>query len=101
MGLGQRRPARASSGVSGLQTAKRGKKAARGGGDQGAILTIDGLAHDGRGVGRLADGKTVFVDGALPGERVEIAVHRTRQRFDEAHVREVVEASPERVTPPL
>ncbi|GEK72362.1 MULTISPECIES: TRAM domain-containing protein [Halomonas] len=100
MGLGQRRPARKSAGVSGLQTAKRGKKAANGGGDQGAILTIDGLAHDGRGVGRLGDGKTVFVDGALPGERVEIAVHRTRQRFDEAHVREVVEASPERVTPP-
>ncbi len=100
MGLGKRRPARTSTGVSGLQAAKRGKAAARRGADQASILTIDGLAHDGRGVGRLADGKTVFVDGALPGERVGIAVHRNRQRFDEAHVRELIEASPERVSPP-
>ena len=57
------------------------------------------LAHDGRGVARDAAGKTLFVDRALPGERVEIAVHKSRQRFDEAHVREVLTASPERVTP--
>lgn len=58
------------------------------------------LAHDGRGVARDAAGKTLFVDRALPGERVEIAVHKSRQRFDEAHVREVLKAAPQRVTPP-
>ncbi|WP_458526344.1 23S rRNA (uracil(1939)-C(5))-methyltransferase RlmD [Onishia taeanensis] len=57
------------------------------------------LAHDGRGVARDAAGKTLFVDRALPGERVEVAVHKSRQRFDEAHVRQVLRAAPERVTP--
>lgn len=57
------------------------------------------LAHDGRGVARNAAGKTLFVDRALPGERVEVAVHKSRQRFDEAHVREVLTASPDRVPP--
>ena len=31
------------------------------------------LAHDGRGVARV-DGKAVFIDGALPGERVRLRV---------------------------
>ena len=36
------------------------------------------LAHDGRGVARV-DGKTVFIDDALPGERVEwIRMKRAR-----------------------
>ena len=30
---------------------------------------IESLDHEARGVTRL-DGKTIFVDGALPGERV-------------------------------
>lgn len=65
--------------------------------DQG--VEILRLAHDGRGVARNAAGKTLFIDRALPGERVEIAVHKSRQRFDEAHVREVLKAAPERETP--
>ncbi|WP_136246995.1 methyltransferase domain-containing protein [Halomonas borealis] len=101
MGLGKKRPARKGSGVSGLQAPSRGKAPAlRESEGEDSTLTIDGLAHDGRGVARMADGKTLFVDGGLPGERAAIAVHRTRQRFDEAHVREVLDASPERVTPP-
>lgn len=56
-------------------------------------------AHDGRGVARSAAGKTLFVDRALPGERVDVAVHRTRKRYDEAHCRDVLVSSPERVSP--
>jgi 23S rRNA (uracil1939-C5)-methyltransferase len=33
-------------------------------------IQIDSMAHDGRGVGRGEDGKVVFVDFALPGEKV-------------------------------
>ncbi|MDR5902735.1 RsmD family RNA methyltransferase [Halomonas icarae] len=105
--LGKRRPRRERSGVSGLQgrqphspayTSSRGDAPSRECEAQG--LVIERLAHDGRGVTHDAEGKTLFVDGALPGERVEVAIHLTRKRFDEAHVREVLEASPERVTPP-
>lgn len=63
-------------------------------------LVIERLAHDGRGVARSAAGKTVFVEGALPSERVEIAIHRERKRFDEAHIRERLSDADDRVEPP-
>ena len=56
------------------------------------------IAHDGRGVARV-DGKTVFIDGALPGERVRLSVFKRRRTFDEASLVEVLTASPDRVTP--
>ncbi|WP_110664999.1 TRAM domain-containing protein [Salinicola halophilus] len=63
-------------------------------------LIVERLAHDGRGVARHAEGKTVFVDRALTGERVEVAIHRQRRRFDEAHVRKRLTDAPTRVVPP-
>lgn len=62
-------------------------------------LTIDNLSHEGRGVGKL-DGKTVFVDGALPGEEVEAIFTRRRTRFDDARLQQVITASEQRVEPP-
>ena len=59
---------------------------------------IDGLTHDGRGVARR-DGKAVFVRGALPGERVIAQPTARHRHFDEASAIEVLEASPDRVTP--
>ncbi|MFC0269435.1 TRAM domain-containing protein [Kushneria aurantia] len=79
---------------------RKRRESATGDGNDGASVIIERLAHDGRGVARDADGKTLFVDRALPGERVEVAVHTQRGRFDEAHVRRVLTASPERVEPP-
>lgn len=66
---------------------------------EGDQLQIDDLAHDGRGIGRLA-GKAVFVAGALPGETVRIRRARRGARHDEATLLEVVAPSPERVAPP-
>jgi 23S rRNA (uracil1939-C5)-methyltransferase len=56
------------------------------------------LAHDGRGIARL-DGKTVFVDGALPTERVRLRVFKRRRTFDEALLVEILTASKDRVDP--
>jgi 23S rRNA (uracil1939-C5)-methyltransferase len=56
------------------------------------------LAHDGRGVARVA-GKAVFIEGALPGERVRFRIERRRRQFDEAALLEILEASPDRVAP--
>lgn len=105
--LGKRRPRRERSGVSGLQGRQSSRASANEASTQAGTadgkargVRIERLAHDARGLAHDADGKALFVEGALPGEWVDVAVHRTRKRFDEAHVRERLEVSPERVTPP-
>ena len=56
------------------------------------------LANDGRGVARV-DGKAVFIEGALPGERVRFRVIKRRKHRDEAGLVDVLRASPDRVAP--
>ncbi len=60
--------------------------------------TIESLSHDGRGIARI-DGKTVFVDGALAGERVDFQYARLHKSYDEARTLTVHNASPLRVDP--
>ncbi|AMN47294.1 23S rRNA (uracil1939-C5)-methyltransferase [Steroidobacter denitrificans] len=59
---------------------------------------IADLAHDGRGVAHV-DGKAVFIDEALPGERVEWVRLKRGRSFDEGHLVRVLEPSAERVAP--
>lgn len=61
-------------------------------------INIDSLAHDGRGIGRI-NGKAVFVDGALLGEKVIMRYTQCHGKFDEARAIEVLESSPDRVEP--
>ncbi|MDG6778357.1 23S rRNA (uracil(1939)-C(5))-methyltransferase RlmD [Thiomicrorhabdus sp. zzn3] len=61
-------------------------------------LKIDGLTHDGRGVGKR-DGKAVFVTGAVPGDVITARVTNSQAKFDEADLVEVETASPDRVEP--
>ncbi len=56
------------------------------------------LAHDGRGVARV-DGKAVFIDGALAGERVRFRTYKSRRQFDEGETVEVLVPAADRVTP--
>jgi 23S rRNA (uracil1939-C5)-methyltransferase len=62
------------------------------------LLTIESLDQEGRGVARV-DGKAIFVEGALPGERVYAATVRTKPTFEVARVTSVVKANASRVTP--
>ena len=57
---------------------------------------MESLSHDGRGVAHVA-GKTLFIQGALPGERVRVAYQRLHSKFDEARTEAVLEPSPDRV----
>lgn len=66
-------------------------------GDIQEALVVD-LAHDGRGIARI-DGKAVFIEGALPGERVRFRVFKRRRQMDEAGLVDVLTASPDRVVP--
>ncbi len=60
--------------------------------------TVQSMSHDGRGVAHVEE-KTVFIDGALPGETVLFHYTDRRRKFDEGTTSEVVEASPHRVEP--
>jgi 23S rRNA (uracil1939-C5)-methyltransferase len=62
-------------------------------------LTIHDLGSEGEGVGRI-DGYTMFVDGALPGEEVEILQVEQHKRYGRGKLLSVITPSPERVKPP-
>ena len=62
-------------------------------------LEIDGIGHDGQGVGRW-QGMAVFIPGALPGERVYVRVRRLARRHLEAELVGVDSPSPQRQRPP-
>ncbi|MGD8618802.1 MAG: 23S rRNA (uracil(1939)-C(5))-methyltransferase RlmD [Gammaproteobacteria bacterium] len=61
-------------------------------------IAIESLTHDGRGVAHL-DGKTIFIEGALPDEHVAIDYLATHRKFDEARVTVIHQASTDRVEP--
>lgn len=61
-------------------------------------LLVDKLSHDGRGIGNF-QGKTVFVDGALPGEQVKARLKACHSRYSEAVVQELITTSPDRIEP--
>ena len=60
--------------------------------------TIEKFSHDGRGIARI-DGKTTFIDGALPGETVTFQYTLKKSDYDEGFVLSVIEPSPQRVEP--
>lgn len=57
---------------------------------------IETLSDDGRGIAHV-DGRTVFVEQALPGERVRFRYTRYTNKLTEARVVEVLAPSPDRV----
>ncbi|MFD1773557.1 23S rRNA (uracil(1939)-C(5))-methyltransferase RlmD [Paenibacillus rhizophilus] len=63
------------------------------------VLDIIGMTHEGEGVGRV-EGYTLFVQGALPGEKVRAKVLKTKKQYGYAKLLELVEASADRIAPP-
>ena len=62
------------------------------------IGVIESLDHEGRGITCRED-KTIYVDGALPGEIVEYASFRRKHSYEIAHLVRVLSGSPSRVKP--
>ncbi|GIF74860.1 class I SAM-dependent RNA methyltransferase [Asanoa siamensis] len=62
-------------------------------------VTVGAPAHGGHCVARL-DGQVVFVRHALPGERVTAVVTEVHSGYLRADAVEILEPSPDRVTPP-
>lgn len=62
-------------------------------------LEITGLGSSGEGVGK-AQGFTVFVKGALPGETVRVKLFQVKKSYASGSITEILKASPQRVEPP-
>jgi 23S rRNA (uracil1939-C5)-methyltransferase len=63
-------------------------------------LNVHALDAGGHGVARNAEGKVVFVEGALAGEVVDAQLVRSKPKFDLARTLAVVQASSGRRAPP-
>ncbi len=62
-------------------------------------VTIEKMVNGGYGLGRLPEGKAVFVEGAYPGEKVLVRLTRVKKDFSFARTVTVLEPSPKRVKP--
>ncbi len=64
-------------------------------------VEINKMVYGGDAIGRLPDGRAVFVAGVLPGERVSVRLVEDKPRFARGALLEVLTPSPDRVeTPP-
>lgn len=61
-------------------------------------VNIEKFSHDGRGIARI-DGKTTFIQGALPDETVVFKYLRKKRDYDEGVTVAVERPSPHRVDP--
>ena len=62
-------------------------------------IKLDLWAYGGEAMGRLEDGRAVFVRGGIPGERVRVRLTEEKARFARGLAVEVLEAAPSRVEP--
>jgi 23S rRNA (uracil1939-C5)-methyltransferase len=63
-------------------------------------LEVERTVAGGAGLGREPGGRVVLVDGALPGERVEVRLTSSKERMATADTVAVLQPSSGRITPP-
>ncbi|MEN6303566.1 MAG: 23S rRNA (uracil(1939)-C(5))-methyltransferase RlmD, partial [Armatimonadia bacterium] len=62
------------------------------------MTIIESLDHEGRGVAHV-EGKTIFIEGALPGETVEYSTFKKKPSYEQATATKILKPSFMRVTP--
>lgn len=62
-------------------------------------MSVESLDLEGQGVAHNAEGKVVFIDGALPGEQVRVSVFRKKNNWEQATLVSLRRESSQRVTP--
>ena len=62
-------------------------------------LTVESLDLEAQGVAHNAEGKVVFIEGALPGEQVQVSVGRRKNNWEQATMTALRRESSQRVTP--
>ncbi|MFN5049741.1 23S rRNA (uracil(1939)-C(5))-methyltransferase RlmD [Roseateles sp.] len=62
-------------------------------------LKVEALDLEAQGVARNTEGKVVFIDGALPGEEVQVSVGRKKNNWEQGTLMALRRESSQRVTP--
>ncbi|HUY04899.1 MAG TPA: 23S rRNA (uracil(1939)-C(5))-methyltransferase RlmD [Rhodocyclaceae bacterium] len=62
------------------------------------LAIIESLDHEGRGVAHV-EGKTIFIEGALPGEEVEYSSYRRKPSYEQASAVAILRPSAQRTEP--
>jgi 23S rRNA (uracil1939-C5)-methyltransferase len=62
-------------------------------------VSITGIADAGMSVGRSQEGEVIFVQGAVPGDLVDVVVYKKRKKIKIASVKSFVKYSEDRVEP--
>lgn len=62
-------------------------------------ITITSAGAKGVSIGKTEEGKTVLVSGAVPGDTVNVRVKKSKSKYHEAEVTEILQKSPFRVDP--
>jgi 23S rRNA (uracil1939-C5)-methyltransferase len=62
-------------------------------------LQVESIDLDAQGVARNAEGKVVFIEGALPGEQVQVRVGRSKNAWEQGEMTAMRRESSQRVRP--
>ncbi|GJQ34948.1 MAG: 23S rRNA (uracil-5-)-methyltransferase RumA [Anaerolineaceae bacterium] len=62
-------------------------------------ITLEKLTYGGEAMGRLPDGRAVFVPFGLPGETVRIQLTQEKQNFARGEILEILQSSQDRIQP--
>ena len=66
-----------------------------------SIVFLEKLTYGGDAMGRLEDGRAIFVPFGLPGERVRVRLKEEKRGFARGKLVEVLEPSPQRIASDL
>ncbi|CAG0954572.1 23S rRNA (uracil-C(5))-methyltransferase RlmCD [Anaerolineales bacterium] len=62
-------------------------------------IALEKLTYGGEAMGRLPDGRAVFVPFGLPGEQVRVELTEDKKNFARGKLLEILKASPDRIAP--
>lgn len=60
---------------------------------------MERYAAEGKSIAHLEDGKTLFVEGAVPGDVVEVLIMKNKKSYSEGKAMKIITPSPDRVIP--
>ncbi len=65
--------------------------------NQSFELTLDAMTYGGDSIGRLEDGRAVFVPFGIPGEKVRIEITEDKKSFIKGKILDIITPSPKRI----